>query len=125
LLGIAPFIAHVAAALQQRNDRFDWIPNDLYLFVMVVGAAAAWETFRDQKSDGPVHLITGIIGVVALLIGAWAYGLLEVGTSPFNAVLKASPLRAITVVLTFYLWYKIPFIAADAVREAMRKGKRT
>ncbi|HEV3085929.1 MAG TPA: hypothetical protein VGX96_01795 [Candidatus Elarobacter sp.] len=125
LLGIAPFIAHLAAALQQPASRFDWIPNDLYLFLMVIGGGAAMETFKDRKSEGPMRIVTGVVGVWALLFGAWAYGSLEIGTAPINEVLKPLTLRTIAVVLTFYLWYKVPFIVTEALREAVGGGKET
>jgi hypothetical protein len=122
LLGIAPFVAHLAAALEQPANRFEWIPNDLYLFVMVLGGGAAMETFKDQKSQGPIRMITGVICVCASIFGAWAYASLEVGTAPINDLLKAVVLRTIAVVLIFYLWYKIPFIVAEALREAKQKA---
>ena len=54
LLAIAPLVAHLAAALQQPANRFEWIPNDLYLFLMVIGGSAAIETFQDRSSNGPM-----------------------------------------------------------------------
>jgi hypothetical protein len=118
LLGIAPFVAHLAAALEQPNSRFDWIPNDLYLFVMVIGAGAAWETFKDRESEGPMRLIAGVAGVAGLLIGAWAYGSLEVGAAPVNPGLRAAAFRVIEVLLAIYLSYRLPFMTSEAVLQA-------
>ena len=123
LLGIAPLVAHLAAALQQPANRFQWIPNDLYLFLMVIGGSAAIETFQDRSSNGPMRIIAGVGGVGALLYGAWAYGSLEVGSAPVNTFLKAIALRCIGAVLTLYLCYKVPFIAAESLREA-KEGRR-
>lgn len=123
LLGIAPFVAHLAAALEQPANRFEWVPNDLYLFVMVIGGSAAMETFQDRKSDGPMRMVAGVVGVYALLFGAWAYGSLEVGIAPINAVLRALALRIIASVLTLYLCYKVPFIVAESLKEAKDKRR--
>ena len=123
LLGLAPFIAHLAAALQQPVNRFEWIPNDLYLFLMVIGGSAAIETFQDRISDGPMRTVAGVFGVCALLVGAWAYGSLEVGTAPVNELLRASVLRIIAAVLTLYLCYKVPFIVAASRKEAKDKPR--
>ncbi|MBV8367847.1 MAG: hypothetical protein JO036_02770 [Candidatus Eremiobacteraeota bacterium] len=123
LLGLAPFVAHLAAALQQPANRFDWIPNDLYLFLMVIGGNAAFEAFQDRKSKGPMRVIAGVAGVCALLGGAWAYGSLEVGRAPVNELLKTLTLRILAGVLTVYLSYKIPFMAAGSVQEAEEKRR--
>ena len=123
LLGIAPFVAHLAAALQQPANRFEWIPNDLYLFLLVIGGNAAVETFQDRKSDGPIRIVVGVFGVCALLVGAWAYGSLEVGRAPVNELLRAVVLRIIAAVLTLYLCYKIPFIVAASREEAKDKRR--
>ena len=116
LLAIAPLAAHLAAALEQPANRFEWIPNDLYLFLMVIGGSAAIETFQDRKSDGPMRIVAGGLGVCALLVGAWAYGSLEVGAAPVNKLLRAISLRIIGAVLTLNLCYKVPFLVVESLR---------
>jgi hypothetical protein len=44
LLGLAPFLAHLAASTPR--GAYEWIPADLWLFVMVLGGNVAIEAFK-------------------------------------------------------------------------------
>lgn len=86
LLGIAPFLARLAAASPRQGCH--WIPNDLYLFAMVIGGACAMEAFKDRESDGPLRTVAGVAGFVYVVGGAWAYASLEAGAGALNALLR-------------------------------------
>jgi hypothetical protein len=120
LLGIAPFLAHLATASPKQGYR--WVPNDLYLFVMVIGGACAMEAFKDRESEGPLRAIAGVTGFVCVIGGAWAYGSLEAGTA-LNGLLRDKVVTAIGILLGIDLFYRIPKILGDAMQEnARRKG---
>jgi hypothetical protein len=121
LLGIAPFLAHLAAASPKQGYR--WVPNDLYLFVMVIGGACAMEAFKDRESEGPLRAIAGVTGFVCVIGGAWAYASLEAGTGALNALLRDKVVTAIGILLGIDLFYRMPKILGDAMQEnARRKG---
>jgi hypothetical protein len=44
LLGLAPFLAHLAAS--SPRGAYEWVPADLWLFVMVLGGNVAIEAFQ-------------------------------------------------------------------------------
>ena len=115
LLGIAPFLAHLAAAASARGYR--WIPNDLYLFIMVIGGACALDAFKDRKSDGPLRAVAGIFGFVFVVGGAWAYASLESGSGVVNALLRKEVTTVIGALLGIDLAYRIPTILKDAIKE--------
>jgi hypothetical protein len=52
LLGIAPFLAHLGTAAWRSE--YSWIPNDLYPFVMVIGAKHCYRSA--SKTGDPTDL---------------------------------------------------------------------
>jgi hypothetical protein len=115
LLGIAPFLAHLAAATPQQGYR--WIPNDLYLFVMVIGGACGMEAFKDRASEGPLRAIAGVFGFAAVVVGASAYASLESGTGPLNELWRAKVLTIIGTLFGIDLIYRVPRMEIDAMKE--------
>ena len=121
LLGAAPFLAHLAAAAPQHG--YAWIPNDMWLFVMVTGGSSAMEAFKDRKSNGPFRAIAGIVGFMCFVGGAWAYGSLEAGTAPVNPVLQRIVFAVIEATLGIDVLYRAPLMMGDAINEALGKGR--
>ncbi|MBV8298369.1 MAG: hypothetical protein JO083_02245 [Candidatus Eremiobacteraeota bacterium] len=80
LLGIAPFVAHLAAMPARHS--YGWIPDDLYLFVMVIGGSTAIEAFKDRECDGPSRPFAAMMGLCFAVASAWAFGALQAGTAP-------------------------------------------
>ena len=60
LLGLAPFLAHLAASW--TGGAYEWVPADLWLFVMVLGGNVAIEAFKDRESDGPSRPLAAMLG---------------------------------------------------------------
>jgi peptidoglycan/LPS O-acetylase OafA/YrhL len=120
LLGIAPFLAHLAAASPKQGYR--WVSNDLYLFIMVIGGTCAMEAFKDRKSTGPLRAIAGIVGFACALGAASAYASLEAGTGLLNTLLRKHVVTIIGVLLGIDLAYRIPKILRDAIHENGSEG---
>jgi microcompartment protein CcmK/EutM len=120
LLGAAPFLAHLAAAAPQHG--YAWIPNDLWLFVMVTGGSSAMEAFKDRQSNGPLRAIAGITGFVCFVGGSWAYASLETATAPVDAVLQRIVYTIIEAMLGIDVLYRAPPMMGAAIKEARRKG---
>jgi hypothetical protein len=122
LLGIAPFLAHLAAAPPQHG--YGWIPNDLWLFVMVTGGSSAMESFKDRQSTGPFRAVAGLAGYVCFVGGAWAYGSLEAGAAPVNAVLRRVVYMAVVLVLGIDVFYRSTLMMGTAIDEAREKDSQ-
>ena len=120
LLGSAPLLAHLAAAAPQRG--YDWIPNDLYLFVMVTGGTIAIEAFKDRSSDGPSRPLAAIFGTTLALAGAYGFAVLETGVAPIDAVLRPLALRLVLFSLSIDFVCRAPVIMRNAITEANAKG---
>jgi|SRR5947209_1521188 len=121
LLGIAPFIARLAVASPGRG--YDWIPADLYLFVMVVGGNMAIESFKDRRSDGPSRPFAGMFGIGAAAVSAWAFASLQAGTTAFDLILRSIVSSAVGIVLGIDLVRSVPAMIRDALLEATAKGR--
>lgn len=119
LLGIAPFLAHFAAARPDRG--YAWIPNDLYLFVMVIAGNVAIEAFKDRESDGPSRPLAAILGVALAVSAAWAFGSLEAQTAQFGTALRSWVYRVLIVTLSIDFVYRVRPMFGSAVIEASEK----
>jgi hypothetical protein len=122
LLGIAPFLARLAVA--SSGHGYDWIPADLYLFVMIIGGNMAIEAFKDRRSDGPSRPITAMSGVGAAAASAWAFASLEAGTTPFDFLLRSIIYRVVVTALGIDLIRNVPAMIRNAHLEATTKGRR-
>ncbi|HEY0403812.1 MAG TPA: hypothetical protein VGD09_17475 [Blastococcus sp.] len=88
LLGIAPFLAHLGAAVSRTDYR--WIPADVYLFVMMIGGGVAIDAFKDRRSDGPIRPLAGMLGSLVAAGAAWCYGSLETDIPALHDFLRAN-----------------------------------
>lgn len=120
LLGIAPFLAHLAVAPPERG--YAWIPADLSLFVMVLGGNIAIEAFKDRASDGPSRPAAALVGTIGAACGAVAFASLQTGRPDLNTVLRPLVYRAVVVALTIDMAYRFRLIYRMAAAEAMEKG---
>lgn len=122
LLGISPFLAHLASSDPSRG--YARIPNDLYLFVMVTGGTLGMDAFKDQQSRGPIRSLAGVIGFCAIPAGAWAYGALQAGTTPVAAVLRTSVAGVIAALFCIDIIYRAPKIIGAAIQEQAKEVNR-
>jgi len=119
LLGIAPFVAHLAATPPQHG--YSWIPDDLYLFVMVIGGSTAIEAFKDRECDGPSRPFAALMGLCFAISSAWAFGALQAGTAPPSIRGQVVIFWAVLVALGIDVAYRVSPMIRNAVLEARMK----
>ncbi len=121
LLGLAPFLAHLAAS--SHGGAYEWVPADLWLFVMVLGGNVAIEAFKDRESDGPLRPLAAVLGVCLVIVGAWAYGFLESRGARLDFGIRAYAYRVAIAALCLDVICRVPIMFRSATAEAAEKGK--
>lgn len=124
ILGFLPFGAHALFSLERPHDDRSWMAPELYLFVMVTSGATMMTAWRDRNADGPFRSIAFLGGLVGLLGGAAAYGLLysdPQSAQIVNLWLRSSVLGVVAAAGLFHVTYQIPGIWEDALAEEMEK----
>lgn len=127
-LGLLPAGSHFLFSLEKPRDTREWVIPELYLFVMVTCGTALIEAFRDRDSDGPLRSLVFAVGLIGMLGGAAAYGLLYVDppstlAGEINGWFRNNVLSVMIGVAVGYLAYRVADLLEDAIAEAREKSE--
>jgi hypothetical protein len=121
VLGFLPLSLHFIVSLTYRPQDWNWVPAEMWLFVMVTCGAAFGDSWKMRRqNDGTLTFVVICLGSLGAVIGALAYALIMLQPTflaNFTGIFQNNVRWLAIVIGLLYLVYRGPDLYRDACDE--------